>query len=184
MVKGRAAGWSGVALVVLLGSACGQDEEARQPAMDERQTITVTSTAFGEGDRIPKRYTCDGENLSPPLAWESLPEAAVAVALVVDDPDAPRGTFTHWVVLDVPKKVATAAEGTVPVDGMQIENSAGQASYFGPCPPGGTHRYRFTIYALSAATELDESASLDEALRAVERSVVAWGRLTGVYSRS
>jgi Raf kinase inhibitor-like YbhB/YbcL family protein len=152
--------------------------------MSTRQTITVTSTAFVEGDRIPKRYTCDGENLSPPLAWENPPEAAVAVALVVDDPDAPRGTFTHWVVLDIPKEEASAAEATVPVDGVQIENSAGQVSYFGPCPPSGTHRYRFTVYALSALTELDESASLDDALHAVERSAVAWGRLTGVYSRS
>jgi len=152
--------------------------------MDAPQTITVTSGAFAEGERIPATYTCDDADISPPLAWEGAPADAQALALVVDDPDAPSGTFTHWVVLDLAPEVSRSDEDAVPVGGVQAQNSARRASYFGPCPPSGTHRYRFTVYALAAPTGLAEGASLSEALAAIEERAVAWGRLTGVYSRS
>jgi Raf kinase inhibitor-like YbhB/YbcL family protein len=151
--------------------------------MDQPKTITVTSTAVSEGGRLPERYTCDGDDVAPPLAWLGVPDDVAAVALVVDDPDAPRGTFTHWVVLDVPVGVTSSDEAAVPEGGVEAQNSAGRASYFGPCPPSGTHRYRFTVYALSSATGLQRGAALDEALRAIEDRAIAWGRLTGTYSR-
>jgi Raf kinase inhibitor-like YbhB/YbcL family protein len=183
-MRGRAVQSGGAVLVVLLSTACGPDEDAQETKMDEPQTITVKTTAFGEGDRIPERYTCDGDNISPPLAWKGIPDDAEAVALVMDDPDAPNGTFTHWVVLDIPRQATSVPEADVPPDGVQIKGSAGKASYFGPCPPSGTHQYRFTVYALSAPAGLDDPASLDEALRAIDDSATAWGRLTAVYARS
>jgi Raf kinase inhibitor-like YbhB/YbcL family protein len=143
----------------------------------------VSSTAFGEGQPIPDRYTCAGDEVSPPLSWSGVPDDAAAVALVVDDPDAPSGTFTHWVVLDIPSTTTSSAEDSVPDGGIQATTSAGDAAYAGPCPPSGTHHYRFTVVALDAETGLAEGASLDEALAAVDDHAIATGVLTGTYSR-
>jgi len=172
-----------VLATLLLGSGCGGDPE-EAPQMQEPLTITVTSTAFADGEPVPRKYTCDGAGIAPPLAWQGVPADAAAVALVVDDPDAPSGTFTHWVVLDVPPEVTGSDEGAVPANGVQARNSAGQASYFGPCPPSGMHHYRFTVYALREPTGLAGNASLDEALREIGTRSSAWGRLTGTYARS
>ena len=114
-------------------------------------TISVNSPDITEGGPIPTRYTCDGEDVSPPLRWSGIPLDTAALALVVDDPDAPRGTFTHWVVVDIDPAVTSLARGQSPRGAQQIVNSAGRASYMGPCPPSGVHRYRFTVYALSSA---------------------------------
>lgn len=146
-------------------------------------TISVTSTAFTDGAAIPSQYTCEGANVSPPLAWAGVPADAAALALVVDDPDAPSGTFTHWVVLDIPVVSTGVAEDAVPAGAPQARNSADRASYFGPCPPGGTHHYRFTVYALSATTGLPDGATLDAALRAVSDLAIARGRLVGTFTR-
>lgn len=176
---------AGVTMLMACFQACGADEETPEvPQMQAPETITVTSTAFAEGEPIPPKYTCDGGDLAPPLSWHGVPAEARAVALVVDDPDAPRGTFTHWVVLDLAPEVRGSEEGSVPAGGVQARNSAGKASYFGPCPPSGTHRYRFTVYALREPTGLPDGAGLDQALRAVTDRAVAWGRLTGTYSRA
>jgi Raf kinase inhibitor-like YbhB/YbcL family protein len=121
--------------------------------------------------------------VSPPLAWSGVPNDAAAVALVVDDPDAPSGTFTHWVVLDVPPATSSSDEGAVPAGGTQAESSAGPAAYAGPCPPSGTHHYRFTVIALDEETGLAQGASLDDALAAVDEHATARGTLTGTYSR-
>jgi Raf kinase inhibitor-like YbhB/YbcL family protein len=172
-----------VLALILATAGCTDDEDAQESTMDVPQTITVTSSAFPEGGRVPERYTCDGDNVAPPLAWRGVPDDAAVVALVMDDPDAPRGTFTHWVVVDIPTDATSSDEAGVPRDGVEVENSSGSSTYFGPCPPSGTHRYRFTIYALSTATG-DAGAGLDQALRAVEDRAVAWGRLTGTYSRA
>jgi Raf kinase inhibitor-like YbhB/YbcL family protein len=144
--------------------------------------ITVTSSAFADGEPIPARFSCDGAGVSPPLAWQGVPPDAQAVALVVDDPDAPRGTFVHWVVLDIDPSVTSVDEAGVPGN-VQARNSAGDPTYFGPCPPKGTHHYRFTVYALSAATGLTPGAKLDEALKAIDKAATAQGRLVGTYTR-
>jgi Raf kinase inhibitor-like YbhB/YbcL family protein len=151
--------------------------------MTAPSSITVTSEAFQDGGRIPKKYTCDGDDISPPLAWKDVPANVGSLALVVDDPDAPRGTFTHWVLLDVDPVTTAIEERQVPAGARQAKNSAGGAKYFGPCPPSGTHHYRFTIYALSEATGLPDGADLDEALAAIDGRTIARGRLTGLFSR-
>ncbi len=144
--------------------------------------ITVSSPAFEDGAAIPSEYTCEGADISPPLAWTGVPADAAALALVVDDPDAPSGTFTHWVVLDIPAGTDHVDEDSAPA-GAQARNSAGRASWFGPCPPGGTHHYRFTLHALSEATGLRDGVALGEALGAIQERSVAQGRLVGTFSR-
>jgi len=165
----------------LLLAGCGG--EPKEPDVSGPASITVTSTAFADGDGVPLKYTCDGDDVSPPLAWSGVPSSATAVALVVDDPDAPHGTFTHWVVVDLPASATGLEEAAAP-GGVQAKNSADQASWSGPCPPSGTHHYRFTVYALSDATGLADGAGLDEALRSIEDLTISWGRLTGTYARS
>lgn len=164
---------------MLLVAGCSHDPE--EADVSGPASITVTSPAFAEGGAVPSRYTCDAQNVSPPLAWSGVPAGAQALALVVDDPDAPSGTFTHWVVLDLPTATTGLPEGAVP--GTQAKNSAGKASWFGPCPPSGNHHYRFTVYALDAATGLAAGAPLADALTTIEQHTLAWGRLTATYSR-
>lgn len=155
---------------------------ADEPATTAPTAITVTSAAFDDGSPIPARYTCKGENLSPPLAWSGVPSGAAALALVVADPDAPAGTYVHWVVLDADPGTASAGEGEVPAGGRQARNSAKHARYDGPCPPSGTHRYRFTVFALSRATGLRDGADLHTALAAIDRLATARGTLVGTVS--
>ena len=173
--------------VVVTG--CGHDTSAADDggaAATTPSTLAVTSTAFADGASIPVGFTCDGQEQSPPLAWTGDGASAkpAAWALVVDDPDAPGGTFVHWVVLDIPPATRSVAAGAVPPGATQALTSAGSASYAGPCPPSGTHHYRFTVYALSAATGLPDGTSTDEALAAITSTADAQGTLVGTYSRS
>jgi hypothetical protein len=163
-------------------TACGGSPTSQEIVVDAPEVITVSSPAFREGHPIPARFTCDGEGGYPPLAWHGVPADAAALALVVDDPDAPRRTFVHWVVLDLPVETVGLDEHGVPAGAVQARNSAGHASYFAPCPPSGRHHYRFTVYALGKRTGLHDGAPLDQALRAVESSATAQGRLVGTYA--
>lgn len=178
-----------LASCLLAATLCGTGCQSAQPSAGKEATvdapsqITVSSTAFKEGQPVPQRFTCDGDNKPPPLAWQGIPAGVAAVALVVDDPDAPRGNFVHWVVLDMPPDTTGIEAGSVPKGAVQAKNSAGRASYAGPCPPSGTHHYRFTVYALSRLTGLSDGADLDRALRAVSSDATAQGRLVGTYTR-
>jgi Raf kinase inhibitor-like YbhB/YbcL family protein len=173
-------------LGLLLGLAGCHDthsQPGQEPTMTAPGSITVTSPAFRDGQPIPARFSCDGGNVTPPLAWQGVPPAAKAVALVVDDPDAPRGAFVHWVLLDLAPDTGSLAEGSAPAGTTQATNSTGKATYFGPCPPSGTHHYRFTVSALTSATGLPNGAALNQALKAINASAIARGRLVGTYSR-
>jgi Raf kinase inhibitor-like YbhB/YbcL family protein len=179
---------SAVALLCAAGlSGCGGGSSSAPPGTPTSpgaapDTITVTSTAFTDGATIPVRFTCDGAETSPELAWSGGGKPA-AWALVVDDPDAPGGTFVHWVVLDIPTATRSLAAGVAPSGATQVTNSAGSASYAGPCPPSGTHHYRFTVYALPEPTGLSASADTGDALAEVRSSATAQGTLVGLYSR-
>lgn len=161
----------------------GQSPTTEVTPVEAPDVIRVASSAFREGQPIPEQFTCDGGGQIPPLSWDGVPEGANALALVVDDPDAPRGTFVHWVVLDMPVDTRGLDAGAVPRGAVEATNSAGQASWFPPCPPSGTHRYRFTVYALSDRTGLPGGAGLDRALRVVGSTATARGRLVGTYAR-
>jgi Raf kinase inhibitor-like YbhB/YbcL family protein len=148
------------------------------------EPITVSSPAFAAGSAIPQRFTCDGDDRSPPLGWSGLPATTVEIALVVDDPDAPRGTYVHWIVVGLDPASAELAEATVPPGGRQARNSAGKAAYTGPCPPEGPpHHYRFTVYALQRPADVGDDASPETAIEAIEAAATARGRLVGTYGR-
>ncbi len=146
-------------------------------------SITLSSTAFSDGGDIPRRYTCDGEDVSPPLSFGGVPSNANELVLLVEDPDAPGGTFVHWVAWGIDPTKAGLGEGEAPP--ASGTNGFRQRGYGGPCPPKGrAHRYVFTILALSGALELPAGASSDDLRRAVENSVIAQGAITGRYARA
>ena len=173
-----------VPLLCCLATAGCSDDPAADLHVRVPSSVTVTSTAFGDGGEIPTQFTCDGEEISPPLAWENTSGNPRAWALVVDDPDAPGGTFVHWVVLDIPRGTQSVAEDTAPAGSVQAHNTAGDAGYAGPCPPSGRHRYRFTVYGLSAKTGLDDGAALGDALDAISSAAVSRGTLLATYERT
>ena len=150
--------------------------------------ITVTSTAFTEGGMIPKKYTCDDRDISPQLSWSGVPAGAKSLALICDDPDAPVGTWVHWVVYNIPPsekglpEQATAEKG-LPAGTRQGINDFRKKDYGGPCPPGGTHRYFFKVYALDAQLTLGDGARKQDLLKAMEGHVLGQGQLMGRYKR-
>ncbi len=146
----------------------------------------LTSTAFREGGEIPRRHTCDGENVSPELSWTGAPEGTAAFALIVHDPDAPRGDFAHWVVVDFTGSATGALPegvGSSPDAPRQGMNDFGRIGYGGPCPPSGTHRYVFTLYALSEPLDLPGTPTAADVRNAVAGRVLAEARITGTYTR-
>jgi Raf kinase inhibitor-like YbhB/YbcL family protein len=151
--------------------------------------MQITSTAFAEGQPIPNQYTCAGQDMSPPLAWSGAPAGTKSFALVADDPDAPMGTWVHWVIFNLPPTAAALGEDTPPSpelpDGSkQGINDFGRPGYGGPCPPPGKpHRYFFKIYALDVALNLKSGATKKELLRAMEGHVLAQGQLMGMYQQ-
>ena len=138
-------------------------------------------SVFGNMERVPVKYTCEGEDISPPLQIENIPEGTKAIAIIMDDPNAPVGTWVHWVVWNLP--VEDVAEGSQ--QGTQGKNSWGRLGYGGPCPPPGhgTHRYFFKVYALDAELSLPEGATKEELLKAMEGHILAKAELVGTYSR-
>jgi Raf kinase inhibitor-like YbhB/YbcL family protein len=143
--------------------------------------LTVKSQAFENNMLIPKKYSCDGQEVNPPLTVQGIPNEAKTLALIVDDPDAPRGTFDHWVVWNIPPTGAIA-ENCVP--GTEGINSAGQQAYIGMCPPSGTHRYYFKVYALDAKLELKpEQTKKKDLEKAMQGHILAKGDLVGLYRR-
>ena len=150
--------------------------------------IKVKSTVFEEGKPIPKRYTCDDMDLSPPLKMNDVPESTKSLAVICEDPDAPSGIWTHWVIFNILPENNALPEGLVRnelfEDGSkQGLNDSGTVGYSGPCPPGGTHRYYFKVYALDTKLDLPPRISKQELLNAMKGHVLDEGQLMGIYSR-
>ena len=150
--------------------------------------LTVKSSAFTEGGMIPKEYTCDGEDISPQLEWTGAPEGTKSFAVICDDPDAPIGTFVHWVLFNLPAGTTELPKGvpnktTLETGAKQGTNDFNNIGYGGPCPPGGTHRYYFKIYALDTELALKPGVSKSDLLNAVEGHILEEGRLMGKYQR-
>ena len=143
--------------------------------------LSVKSPAFEHGKLIPKKYTCDGQDINPPLTIEGVPKEARTLVLAVDDPDAPSGTWDHWIVWNIPASISKIAENSVP--GKEGVNSARQQGYMGPCPPGGTHRYFFKVYALDTELGLGPGSRKKDAEKAMQGHVLAEGELMGLYRR-
>ena len=145
--------------------------------------MKIKTTAFQEGGNIPSKFTCDGADANPPLRFEGVPAEAKSLALIVDDPDAPGGLFTHWLVWNIDPKTTTVEENSAPSNGVQGKNDFGKSGYGGPCPPSGTHRYFFRIFALDRQLDLaagSKRAQLDAQMRG---HIMAEGELMGGYSR-
>ncbi|MHC5157988.1 MAG: YbhB/YbcL family Raf kinase inhibitor-like protein [Planctomycetota bacterium] len=151
-------------------------------------TLNVTSTAFEDGDMIPAKYTADGQDISPPLAWEGVPGGTKSIALINDDPDAPMGTWVHWLLWNLPPEVtsldeAVPADATLPNGAQQGKTDFGSTGYGGPAPPSGVHRYFFKVYALDAMLDLPAGATKPQLEKAVEGHILAQGQLMGRYTR-
>ena len=148
----------------------------------------LTSTAFGQGEPIPRRYTCDGEDISPPLQWSDPPQGTQSFALIADDPDAPMGTWVHWVLYNIPAQArslpeAVSSDAELPDGSRHGQNSWRRLGYGGPCPPSGTHRYFFKLYALDAQLDLAAGTNKKQLLRAMEGHILAQAELMGTYTR-
>ena len=143
--------------------------------------LSVSSSAFENNKLIPAKYTCDGEDVNPPLTIEGVPDGAKSLVLIVDDPDAPMGTFDHWVVWNIPP-TSKIEENAVP--GTEGVNDFRKRSYGGPCPPYGTHRYFFKVYALDTKLDLSPNSRKKDVEKAMQGHVLAKGELIGLYRRS
>jgi Raf kinase inhibitor-like YbhB/YbcL family protein/uncharacterized protein (TIGR00297 family) len=179
---------SGV-IIVLAGGMLLPPLGSKGSGGELMNTITLSSPAFEQGQPIPSKFTCEGENISPELQWGDLPASTKSLALIMDDPDAPMGTYVHWVIYSIPPTLTSLAEGvsTEPqVNGVGTQglNSARRSGYTGPCPPPGKpHRYYFTLYALDIWTEFNPGFSKEQVLQQIEGHTLAQGQVMGTYQR-
>jgi Raf kinase inhibitor-like YbhB/YbcL family protein len=142
--------------------------------------LTITSPAFTDGGLMPSQYTCEGKDINPALHIGTIPDTAKCLALIMEDPDAPKGIFTHWVMWNIPI-INSIGENSAP--GVQGTNSFGKQQYNGPCPPKGIHRYFFRIYALSEELNIPEGASKEDLITAMKDYVIATGEVIGRYEK-
>lgn len=144
--------------------------------------MKITSSAFQAGGNIPSKFTCDGANVNPPLHFDQVPAEAKSLALIVDDPDAPGGTFVHCLIWNIDPKTTDIGENSVPPNAVQGKNGFGKSGYGGPCPPSGTHRYYFRVYALDV-TGLKGGSTRADLDRTMQGHIIAQGELMGRYSK-
>ena len=179
-----------VLLFILILSACSSPAEPTEAIV--ANTFTLASDAFANGASIPAKYSCIGKNISPALAWGEPPAGTQSFALIMDDPDAPGGMWVHWVLYNIPADTRSLAED-LPVTGKNVpegqgspftgKNSSGNIGYDGPCPPSGTHRYFFKLYALDETVGLLPGANKGELLKAMEGHILAQSELVGTFSK-
>ena len=150
--------------------------------MNAASSISVTTPAFQAGGDIPAKFTCNGANVNPELKINGAPNEAKALVLIVDDPDAPHGLFTHWILWNIDPKTTNIGENSAPVGGVQGTNDFGKRNYGGPCPPSGTHRYFFKIFALDTKLDLKPNARRAELDAVMRGHTLAQGELIGRYS--
>jgi Raf kinase inhibitor-like YbhB/YbcL family protein len=181
--------WTALWIVALMAGSTACNGAQPQVVDDSVGTLLVESGAFEAEGTIPQFYTCDGNDISPPLRWSEPPAGTQSLALIFDDVDAPAGTWIHWVTFNIPTDARSLPEG-VPTDphaaglGVQGSNSWGRLGYGGPCPPkGDSHRYTFRLYALDTALDLDAGASRAELEQTMEGHILSTGQLMGRYSR-
>ena len=169
-------------LVLSLVIACSKQE--LQPAQNTEVAVNMklTSSAFQHNAQIPSEFTCDGSDLSPPLSISDVPANAKSLVLICDDPDAPVGTWDHWVVFNIPPSTKEISKGTWP-QGTPGKNSWGRTGYGGPCPPSGTHRYFFKLYALNTMLNLPHGSAKKQIEAAMQNHILAKAELIGLYKR-
>jgi hypothetical protein len=178
-----------LSVVCLVGTLLVGCESRELLPKEGAMVLSVSSTAFQEGAKIPSKYTCQGQDVSPPIAWGEPPVRTQSFALIMDDPDAPGGVFTHWVLFNIPSSSrelleAVPGQAQLPSGALQGKNDFGIIGYGGPCPPPGRpHRYQFTLYALDRSLELKAGASKKQAIDAMRGHILAQGQVIGTYQR-
>ena len=184
-----------IVLLMMLASACAQKTAAptensatRAASPNQLPAIAITSSAFQNGGAIPRQYTCDGVNVSPPLEWSGLPKSTKTIAIIADDPDAPAGTWVHWVIYNLPGDTIGMVENLPPTEeikggGAQGKNDFEKIGYGGPCPPSGTHRYFFKLYALDTELPLKPGAGKADVEKAAAGHILAQAQLIGTYRK-
>ncbi len=182
--------WLLPVIVLMAGCGGGENDFTPAPAEPERvvKDMELTSNAFANGESVPARHSCDGEDISPSLEWSQPPQNTQSFTLICDDPDAPRGTWVHWVVFNLPSETRVLPEGVtsesgLPAGSLHGKNNWGDTEYGGPCPPGGTHRYYFKLYALDTTLDLKTGAGKSDVLHAMDGHVLAQAELMGTYER-
>ena len=153
------------------------------PGTQQQGNMKLTSSAFNNSQSIPQKYTCQGEDISPPLEISVTPKGTQSLVLIVDDPDAPLGTFTHWVVYNIPPETTSIAENSLPQGALQGINSGDKSKYNGPCPPSGTHHYVFKLYALDTTYQIKMLRDKKSVEDFMESHIITQAQLIGVYSK-
>jgi len=166
-----------VAIILLLASGAASKEAGKM------STLNIESPAFQNNASIPRHYTCDGKDVNPPLVIRGVPDGAKSLALIVDDPDAPMGTWVHWVVWNIDPATMQIAENAVPPGAQQGKNDFKKTSYGGPCPPSGTHRYFFKLYALDTKLNLGSNATKADVEKAMKGHILGEAQTMGLYKR-
>jgi Raf kinase inhibitor-like YbhB/YbcL family protein len=191
-MRTRSSAFTILSSLALFGCSSGPKPLPPEPpakqSPDRKSEIKVTSAAFNEGQPIPRQYTCDGVNVSPPLEWSGVPKTAKTIAIIADDPDAPAGTWVHWVLYNLPAENIGFVENVpatenLKVGGFQGKNDFEKIGYGGPCPPSGTHRYFFKMYAVDGELALKAGANGAELEKALQGHIVSQGQLMGTYRR-
>lgn len=175
-------------LTLAIAAACvGQTSPVVSPAPMQQKgnnMFTIKSSVFENEGNIPDKYTCKGQSVNPPLEISGVPEGAKSLALILHDPDAPlAGGFTHWVMYNIDPKTSDIAENSVPAGAVQGNNGAGKPSYTGPCPPSGTHRYYFYVYALDTVLQFQAPPNKAELEQAMQGHILEQGELMGKFSK-
>lgn len=173
-------------VIFIIGCANQQVQPNQEDNLEiqksEVSNMQLTSSAFKHNGTMPSEFTCDGDNINPPLSITNVPSSAKSLALIVDDPDAPVGVWDHWIVFNINPLIKEIKQNTQP-QGVAGKNSGGRNSYQGPCPPSGTHRYFFKLYALDATLNLPEGSTKKQVESAMQNHILAKSELMGLYKR-
>jgi Raf kinase inhibitor-like YbhB/YbcL family protein len=145
--------------------------------------MEIRSTSFNQGQNIPTKYSCDGQGVNPPLIFDQIPKEAKSLVLVVGDPDAPSGTFTHWLLYNIDSQVKEIEEDSIPSKAIEGINSGNETGYYPPCPPAGSHRYFFRLYALDIELDLVSEITREELEKEMAGHILEQAELMGTYSR-
>jgi len=156
---------------------------SKSPVTTQIDPMQIISPAFLNNQNIPSKYTCDGEGINPPLEFKEIPPNAQSLVLIVDDPDAPNGTWVHWTLWNIDPATISIAENSVPPKAIAGQTSSGQNIYGGPCPPSGTHRYFFKLYALDSKLSVTSFSFKEDLEKAMQGHIISQAELVGLYSR-
>lgn len=175
-----------IILIVLISTGLFLSKRESQEQTDNtvKGDMKLTSSAFINNQSIPVKYTCDGQNVSPPLSISDIPNNTRSLALIMDDPDAPAGTWVHWTVWNIDPTIKEIPEGNIPAGAVEGKTSFGKPGYGGPCPPSGTHHYIFHLYALDSTLSLNSSSTKEDLEKSMEGHILDKAELVGLYSRN